>query len=595
VYVFIHICVQGSDSKLARSLVLYGDEVVPGNNLAYDNKRKIWATYWSFLEFGLGLSCEFLWMSTHAARSAVVHELDGGISALFTDMILQFFNVGGHNMANGIMLEFPDGEQIMFFAKLSTIVADGDALKQIYSIKGSSGNKVCLECKNVLRHMSELAAYAPTYKNSSGQDVKFVTTACDDVRELDCHTDESINMAVLMLADAYPKVSKKEFADLEMIHGINFTPNGLLFSTALWSMPRPISIYMYDWVHVFLVNGVFNLTLGLVMRELAPSVTYQDLHEYLQWWSFPKRLSSRTAEAKDCCCSKRASRHWEQYSFKAGASECLSVYGIICKYLVDVALPVLVDPVKRAAVQCFAYISYVLDLLQLSARGSVQPAQLGKATTDYLRSFKCLFGDDAMLPKHHFALHLPLLLARHGRLVGCFVHERKHKVVKRWAGDDGNAKQVGYEISILREVLQDHVHALDKGSNIPAMDACLVDPKPASNKLASAMRAEVCWAQNITSAKEAYFSRYGKCSVGDVVLADLGGDELRVGEVWHHVGLDDVVASVVSFWDKVDATTWLIRDAPMVIDTQYIRETLVYHIDAERSRVEILPPIHVKP
>jgi hypothetical protein len=70
---------------------------------------------------------------------------------------------------------------------------------------------------------------------------------------------------------------------------------------------------------------------------------------------------------------------------------------------------------------------------------------------------------------------------------------------------------------------------------------------------------------------------------------------LRVGEVWHHVGLDDVVASVVSFWDKVDATSWLIRDAPMVIDTQYIRETLVYHIDAERSRVEILPPIHVKP
>ena len=33
-------------------IVLYFDEVAPGNQLAYANTRKLWCAYWSFLEFG---------------------------------------------------------------------------------------------------------------------------------------------------------------------------------------------------------------------------------------------------------------------------------------------------------------------------------------------------------------------------------------------------------------------------------------------------------------------------------------------------------------------------------------------------------------
>jgi len=33
-------------------IVLYTDEVLPGNELAYKNARKLWAVYWSILEFG---------------------------------------------------------------------------------------------------------------------------------------------------------------------------------------------------------------------------------------------------------------------------------------------------------------------------------------------------------------------------------------------------------------------------------------------------------------------------------------------------------------------------------------------------------------
>jgi hypothetical protein len=33
-------------------LILYTDEVLPGNQLGYKSARKFWAVYWSILEFG---------------------------------------------------------------------------------------------------------------------------------------------------------------------------------------------------------------------------------------------------------------------------------------------------------------------------------------------------------------------------------------------------------------------------------------------------------------------------------------------------------------------------------------------------------------
>ena len=40
------------------SLVFYCDEISPGNQLSYKNKRKTWGFYWSVLEFGNALSSE---------------------------------------------------------------------------------------------------------------------------------------------------------------------------------------------------------------------------------------------------------------------------------------------------------------------------------------------------------------------------------------------------------------------------------------------------------------------------------------------------------------------------------------------------------
>ncbi len=46
------------------TIVLYADEISPGNQLAYKHERKSWAIYWSFAEFGPYLSQEDLYTRT---------------------------------------------------------------------------------------------------------------------------------------------------------------------------------------------------------------------------------------------------------------------------------------------------------------------------------------------------------------------------------------------------------------------------------------------------------------------------------------------------------------------------------------------------
>ena len=63
------------------SLVIYTDEIVPGNPLGHDNKRKAWVFYYSFVELGMHALCnEDAWFLLAATRSSNVKAVAGGLS-----------------------------------------------------------------------------------------------------------------------------------------------------------------------------------------------------------------------------------------------------------------------------------------------------------------------------------------------------------------------------------------------------------------------------------------------------------------------------------------------------------------------------------
>ena len=89
------------------NLILYADEVTPGNNLAHKHARKTWAWYWSVQEFGpAALASEDAWFQCASLRTTVVGELDNGSALMYTRVLELFWPTsGGHNLSTaGIML-----------------------------------------------------------------------------------------------------------------------------------------------------------------------------------------------------------------------------------------------------------------------------------------------------------------------------------------------------------------------------------------------------------------------------------------------------------------------------------------------------------
>ena len=84
-------------------------------------------------------------------------------------------------------------------------------------------------------------------------------------------------------------------------------------------------------------------------------------------------------------------------------------------------------------------------------RSRVDPDVLRAAITEHMTAYVAVHGEDAMVPKFYFALHLPVFLARFGMLQSCLLRERKHRVVKKFANDFRNTGQM-FDAGILREV-----------------------------------------------------------------------------------------------------------------------------------------------
>ena len=106
------------------NLILYADEVVPGNQMHYDNLRKEWVMYFSFKELGvLTLGMEEAWFLAAAIRSKIVDDASGGISQVFSACIKLFFqNLHADLATSGMVLRHPDGSQTQFATLVSMSV-----------------------------------------------------------------------------------------------------------------------------------------------------------------------------------------------------------------------------------------------------------------------------------------------------------------------------------------------------------------------------------------------------------------------------------------------------------------------------------------
>ena len=127
-------------------LIVYLDEITPGNPLRPDNKRKINAFYVSCLELAAALCSESAWFFVGCLRSTIAKQVRGGISGV-TRALLRAFFVGTMSLSIGGVL-LPDGA--LLFVKMHRLLCDEGAGKVAWCVKGAAGIKNCMHCKNVV-------------------------------------------------------------------------------------------------------------------------------------------------------------------------------------------------------------------------------------------------------------------------------------------------------------------------------------------------------------------------------------------------------------------------------------------------------------
>ena len=354
---------------------------------------------------------------------------------------------------------------------------------------------------------------------------------------------------------------------------------GVMLDPELRDIIKPAEQNMPDWMHDMLCSGVFNKCMNCLMEEMkhecTPPIRASDLHDYFQAWSWPRRGHNK--KLLQVFCKKQAKSSREAGLFKGTASEVISVFPIIATFVQRVVLSrgECVNACHALLLLCNA-----LDMLLRVPRGTVSGEDLGNAITKFLLAYVLAFGYDALIPKIHDLLHLLHMFLLHNFLLTCWVHERKHRMCKRYCNDICNT--ISFERSVLGEVTGHQLFRLRQPDTF-SFSVGLVNPKPARKKLADILHASFSdiWnpAMPYMTSVVARYCEWECCHRYDVVLVrePVG---FSCGQVWFHASVNGSTLSCISMWTLIAMdgayATWRFRDNPLLMDTTDILDCVIW-------------------
>ena len=133
---FHHLLSKTMEKHSKLHLLVYADEVTPGNVLAPVTSRKTWALYVSIKEFQTHLQSTEAWITICVVRSSIVNTLDGNLSQLLKILLHHWFTTHMIHLA-GIQLFEPPGQpqcipHKRLFLSLGFFIMDGAAHKYAF-------------------------------------------------------------------------------------------------------------------------------------------------------------------------------------------------------------------------------------------------------------------------------------------------------------------------------------------------------------------------------------------------------------------------------------------------------------------------------
>ena len=552
------------------TIILYNDEVVAGNPLLRHNHRKAHAHYYSFLEFGPhALSSEFLWFTLCIAKSDTVSSMtEAGAGVLLKEMFLQFKKFETEGLVCG---------QAIIWAKVNQLVSDEAALKVGLDVKGASGHMCCLKCRNVLK--MKPYAIAVAQRTICG----FVPISELDVTKFEAHDDTTIIANAKYLHEQVSVLTKTKFSELETALGLNYAPSGVLLCDTL---EFKLSSVAFDFQHVFFVNGMFNLEVGMLLDLLKKEpvrrrVPCSRIHLFFQdgWvWPFHQRVGQNAFETRSS----------DGGNLSCSASECLGCFALLMVFLNLHVFDTAQDNVKAACCSYYA-LCKVVTLLTMTTRGTVTAALLMDAMCHHLKLHQSAYGTAHWKPKMHWCLHLPSQLAKYGFLIACFTHERKHKEIKRYMQGRMNPN-LAFERNVLQDVLHIQHEVLNEELPYPK-GTCLIGAKIAPPNIARWVQSECVSMSMVMTAKTAKASNYTTVHVDDVVCVAWDNGSVVVAQVLVLCTIDNLILAGIRCWQATpQPNVYSTSGSVCLVHAQDIIDVCIYKLDAHASVAFVVPP-----
>ena len=303
-------------------------------------------------------------------------------------------------------------------------------------------------CRNIVSLHSNL---------TEGQNY-LVDVSCSDAGLFHPATDATILQVYDHLAERRPHITKGEFEILERACGFSYCEHSLLSDAELRPHVPP-SVYTMDWMHNFLCHGVASLEIAAFLQKCKDEVgiTNEQIDALVKSdWKWPKVHNVHKID--DVFSQTRQKGATE--GFRASAAEILMVYPLLRYFVTEVVLPThKID----AACSSFLKMCHVVDEFLKLKTGRSSDRRVLNLFQEFLELHKSCYGNEWIKPKHHFTFHNILSQQDDKVWLDCFVHERKHQVVKRAGTTIKNTST--YESSVLGRVLLEQWRQL-QGCNL---------------------------------------------------------------------------------------------------------------------------------
>ena len=500
-------------------MVQYTDEVTPGRELLAYNSKKFWAFYWSFLDFGpTALANENAWFTGVVVRSHTVrNKIAGGIGQIFKVYNKMFFSEG-FDFRKGILLNVPRSPAAsaqahdfsLVFADLKMVVQDAEAHALAFNWKGAGSTKCCPLCYNVVSKNCNMVL------DPTGTTIPVYTT---DTSRFKLTSNKTFRAMQNRLKDFAMHHTQTALASKEQDFGFKYNPHSWLQDEGL--DVKPMEVIAFDIMHCWCQKGVWEIEFGACMESLSKHRHGgRQLHAYMKRFMWPGAYAS----GSDICKGSVQERAENKDVKPAGsASEFMSACPVVRKWVEDVVKPA---GICRAQVESLLRCMDVMDLLSQCDTGRVTPSMLADAMAIHYAAHVLAYGHTLFVPKHHYMLHIPAQLEKFKILVQCYVHERKHKILKRWAAPMCPKKDNNR--SLLEECTVAHLNSLQD----PLLKPCLLEPVKASPNVVAAL-------------KEFGFSSAGSALTGRT--ARVQGRAIQIGDV-------------VLYWDSDNCENTLVGE-----------------------------------